>query len=117
MTRKGTPVTAGMRHRKAFFGIKTRPSAFECLARSKSEPAALKPKAAAPGIKHRVWFRKYDFVTRNPVRFVLTISKRPFTVAACREKSSWDSESALTAILRGGMGPWIFWSWTKKAKR
>jgi hypothetical protein len=56
-------------------------------------------------------------VTRNPVRFLLTVSKRPFTVAACREKSSWDSESALTAILRGGMGPWIFWSWTKKAKR
>jgi hypothetical protein len=61
--------------------------------------------------------QRYDFVTRNPVRFLLTVSRCFLTVAACREKSSWDSELASTVILRGGMGPWIFWSWTKKVKR
>src|SRR5207302_11312800 len=54
--------------------------------------------------------QRYDFVTRNPIRFLLTVSRCFLTVAACREKSSWDSASASTVILRGGMGPWIFWS-------
>ena len=51
------------------------------------------------------------------VPFLLTVSKRIFTVAACREKSSWDSESALTVILRGETATSIFWSSTKKVKR
>ena len=38
-------------------------------------------------------------------------------IAKCHEKSSWDSESASTAILRGETAPSIFWAWTKKVKR
>ena len=45
---------------------------------------------------------------------ILTLSERPFTIAECHEKSSWDSELVLTVILRVATATSIFWSSTRK---
>ena len=81
MTRKGTPVTAGMRHPKAFFGIKARPPA--AVGMVKMRKSSEMPET--PGITNYVVSRRwkpgkrkeFEVVSGSLTAFVKKLKGRP----------------------------------------